>query len=429
MKMKSVKLAALFLSTFFLLGSSAFAAPVEVSLADSVSMALAHSRDIKLAEIAKEKAIWAVKQAEANKGVSLDFSHTDKHYSSPTTIGNSSGTNRFDNQLSVSYPLYSGGKLEGQIRKAGLDVEIADAAITVNQQQIQETVTTCYYNLLQYQKELEVNKEMVDNYKEHLRIVENQYEIGTVAKADVLASQVELADAEDTLIQTQKNYQVALAQLNDLLGLSLDSQLQLKEALTYEKNNMSFEECVQEAMKNRPELIQYLGKIASAQEDIKIAESGKRPNVSLGLSQSWYDKELLGFDNGSWQVSLTTSWNLFDSGLTQSQRKQSEKSLESVKEEERQKREAIVLEVKEAYLGMREAEKRIGTKKAAIEQAQESLKIAEARYQVGMGTNLAVFDAVVALNKAKINDIKALYDYNNSKAQLEKAIGSQVHMK
>ena len=78
---------------------------------------------------------------------------------------------------------------------------------------------------------------------------------------------------------------------------------------------------------------------------------------------------------------------------------------------------------------MREAEKRIGTKKAAIEQAQESLKIAEARYQVGMGTNLAVFDAVVALNKAKINDIKTLYDYNNSKAQLGKAIGSQVHMK
>ena len=75
---------------------------------------------------------------------------------------------------------------------------------------------------------------------------------------------------------------------------------------------------------------------------------------------------------------------------------------------------------------MQEAEKRIDTTKVAVVQAEEDYKIAQVRYSAGVGTNLDVMDSQVALTQAKTNYIQALYDYNTSKAKLEKAMGIPV---
>ena len=74
------------------------------------------------------------------------------------------------------------------------------------------------------------------------------------------------------------------------------------------------------------------------------------------------------------------------------------------------------------------AEKNIPTTKVAVEQSQEDYKIAQVRYSAGVGTNLDVIDAQVALTTAQTNYIQALYDYNTSKASLDKAMGIQVDL-
>ncbi|HWR44991.1 MAG TPA: TolC family protein [Sporomusa sp.] len=413
----------------FVFCQAAVAAPIELTLEDSIDLALKSHADIKVAESSREKAYWAVNQAKGSHGLDVSITHTDKHYSSPVTIAGRYSENKFDTQLSLSYPLYSGGKLESQIDQAKLNLEVADLNIIAAKQQLKQNVTTYYFNVLQYQKELRVSQETVDNYTAHLNNVRSQYEIGTVAKSDVLASQVELANAQDTLIQAQNNVQLSVAKLNNAVGLPLDSELKLKEDLQYEKYSLNLDDCVQYALVNRPEIAEYQAKIASAEADVKIANSAKLPTVDLTLGQDWYDRDFPGLNNSNWQVGLTASMNIFDSGVNKAKVKQSQYSVATVREEARQQRETILLEVRETYLSMREAEKRIDTKKVAVEQAEESLKIAEARYRAGVGTNLAVFDAVVAINQAKINSIKALYDYNTSKAQLNKAMGTAIHKK
>ena len=84
---------------------------------------------------------------------------------------------------------------------------------------------------------------------------------------------------------------------------------------------------------------------------------------------------------------------------------------------------AVNLDVRSNYLGLREAEKRISTTKLAVEQADEDYRIAQLRYMSGVGTNTDVLDAQVALTQAKTNYTKALYDYNTSKTALETSIG------
>ena len=114
---------------------------------------------------------------------------------------------------------------------------------------------------------------------------------------------------------------------------------------------------------------------------------------------------------------------MFDNNVTRAQIKQAEVAMMKTMEQEQQKKDSIQLEVRQAYLNMNEAEQCIQTSKVSVEKAQEDFKIAQVRYSAGVGTNLDVIDAQVALTSAQTNYIQSLYDYNTSKANLDKAMG------
>ena len=405
--------------------SSASAADVELSLDDSIALALKNNYDIKYAKSARERAYWSLKETENNRGVTIDFSHSDRRYDSSTSSADVSGTS-YDNQLSLSLPVYSGGSLENKIEQANLDLNVADLEIEAARQQLGLTVVSDYLTVLEYQNEVRVNQETVHNYEEHLNLVRVKYDLGVVAKTDVLSSQVDLAKAQNSLIVAQNNYQNAVASLNNTIGLPHDTKVVLKDEFSYKKYPLTLEECLRYASVHRPEITQNEDKIASAQYDVKIAKSGKLPSVNLTASEGWSDEHLPGLKDNNWTVKLTASLNIFDSGVTKSQIKQAEHNVDMVSDQAGQERDSILLSVRQYYLSMYEAEKRIDTNKVSVDQATENLMIQKARYEVGVGTNLDLRDAVLALDAAQKDYIQALYDYNTSKAKLEQAMGLPV---
>lgn len=419
---------ALILLVLMGLNQSAFADPVKLSLDDSIAMALQNNHDIKYAASAREKAYWAVAEAKGNKRVSIDYTHTDQRYNTPpsTTSSTYVYTTDFDNQLSLSLPLYSGKKLENQIEQAKLDLQVADLDVDVAKQGLKVDVVTDYFTVLEYLKEVQVNQGTVNNYQDHLDQVNAKYELGLVAKTDVLSSRVNLANAQDDLIKAKNNYHNAVATLNNAIGLAHDTELELKDDFTYEKYPSTLEECLRYAELHRPEIAQYQAKVASAQYDVKIAKSGNLPTVDLTAEQDWYDDHLPGSENSNWLLKLTTSFNVFDSGVTKSQVKQAVHNVDMVKEKEASERDSILLNVREYYLSMQEAEKRIDTNKVSVEQAEENLKIQKVSYDVGVGTNLDLLDAILDLSSAKKDYFQALYDHNTNKAKLEQAMGLPV---
>lgn len=423
---KSSSITSFLVLVLCIFGRSVSAAPIELSLDESIALAMRNNSNILIAKSDREKTLWAVKQAEANKGFTLSYTHTDERYDTPPSSSNGDRytfTTKYDNNLSANLPVYSGEKLESQIDQAKLNLRISDLNLEATKQQLRQTVTTDYFNVLQYRNSLQISQETVDNYSSHLKNVQAQYEVGTVAKSDVLSSEVSLANAQDSLIKAENNYQLAGATLNNAIGMPLSSDLRLKEDLRYEKYPLTLEYCFDYALVNRPEMAQYQAKIASSQDDLKIAQSGYLPSANLSATQDWYDMEFPGSKNSNWSVGLTISLNVFDSGLTKSKVQQAKSGIVTTQELARQQRDSILLEVRQYFLGMREAEKRIETSKVAVNQAEENLKIAEARYSAGVGTNLDVLDAVLSLNTAKTNFVQALYDYNTNKAQLDRSMG------
>jgi outer membrane protein TolC len=324
----------------------------------------------------------------------------------------------------MNWQLYNGGRTDRQIDQAKEGVLVSDLGIQKAKQQLKLDVTTAYFNVLQAQNMVNVNQETVDNFKQHLTSVEEKLKVGVVAKSDVLRSEVELANAEQNLIKAENSYSVAVATLLNIMDRTSETVVVLKDDFGYEKSTVTLEDSLALARKNRPDIAQADASVRIAERGVAIAESGNSPTVSLSASKGWNDSVMP--DNGNWSAGVSANWNIFDAGLTKSKVRQADASLIKAKEQAKQVNDSAALEVRQAYLNMLEGEKRIETTDVASQKAQEDMTIAKEKYRAGVGTNLDVIDAQLALTQARTNRIQALYDFNVSKAKLDKAIGNTV---
>lgn len=418
-------LAAMLAGGFLLLNTAAvLAAPMELSLEDSIALALKNNDSIKIANSSRENARWQVKEKEAGKSISGTLTHTASKYDYDYKT-TSEGKN-FSNDLSVSWNVYTGGQVESGIKQARLGLTSADLAVDAARQQVKYNATSKYFTVLQTRNLVQVDKESVENLTAHLQNVQAQFEVGTVAKTDVLRSQVELANAQQSLIKAENNYQLAVSNLNNVMGQPLSTELQIKQELGYEPYALSMDDCIAYSLQQRPELAQAKLSEEINKEAVKYAQAGYRPTITVSAGTDLSDPTFPGDNHKDWYAIAKASWNIFDAGATKASVKQAEATLEESGHTLNQTKDSVQLEVRQAYLNMKEAEKRIDTSKVAVDQAQEDFKIAQVRYTAGVGTNLDVMDAQVALTEAKTNYIQALYDYNTSKADLERAMGVPV---
>lgn len=398
-----------------------FTAAAELSLDDSIALALQNNPSIKMAIADKDKAVWGIKENEGGKMPSLSLSNSNNR----SGAEEASSSENFSTSLRVSWPLYTGGRTEGLIDQAKYNANIATVGVAKVKEQVKLDTTTAYFSVLQNNKLVKVNQQTVDNLSAHLKNVQAQYQVGTIAKSDVLRSEVELANAQQNLTKAKNAYDVSVATFNNTIGLPLDSQNTMKDDLAFAQYDMSLEDSIKMAKEKRPEIVQSQDTINAAKAGIKVADSGKLPTVSASGTQGWSGSKFPG-DKSNWTVGVSASWDIFDGGVTNAKIKEAQANMEKVNHSDQQTRTAVELEVRQAYLSMKEAEARIETSKVAVGKANEDLKASQAKYYAGVGTNLDVIDAQVALTQAETNATQAVYDYSVNKAKLQKAIGAGV---
>lgn len=422
-----------------LCSQSVFAATLELDLEETIQRALLTNPSVKIAEYNRKAAKADYSAAKGARGISISLSHesgrggyADNHIlrdaagrilSNDKQIGNT-----HSNSITASLPIFTGGELQGQIGQAKANYRSMLSAEEQAYNEMKETATTGYFNMLNATNMKALRQESVDRLQAHLDNVIAQYNVGIVARADVLRSEVELANAQQNYITASNEYDVAEATLNNIIGTPLGTTLLLKDRLQYEpyENDMAY--CLAYSEEHRPELKQAEYAIDSAEAALVVARSGHMPKVYANASNNWggNGSDWPGDDDENWSVGVTASMNVFDSGVTWSKIHAAQENLAKAKESQRQIKDNVELEVRTDYLNLREAEKRITTTQVAVASAEEDYHIAVVRYQAGVGTNIDVMDAQEALTQAKTNYYQALYNYNTSKAALNTSMGVGV---
>ena len=296
-------------------------------------------------------------------------------------------------------------------------------------QEVRLQSTVYYFDVLQYRNLVAVYEEEVLTLQEHLRNVNAQFRVGTVAKVDVLESQVELANAMQNLVNIQNSYDVAVANLNNFIGLPADTVIRPQDTLTYKKYYLNLGDCTAYALENRADAAMADYAVKRAESAKKSAKSGWYPNVNASISKGHTNENLVSKKvTDQWSIGFSASWDIFDGGITRAQVNQADAELTRAQEVVAQTREQIQLEVQSAFLDLHAAERNIGTTQAAVVLGEENYKIAQVRYAAGVGTNLDVMDASRKLTEARSNYFTALYKYNTAKASLDRYMGVPVEI-
>ena len=400
---------------------------VQLDLHDSVQMALENNRTIRQALTDVDTAKWSLSSARRTMGPTLNWAATALRNDDQKSniLGN-----QYGHELQVGMPLYN-GSVKGKIKQARYGLNAQDLTLEQTKQTIRYTATAAYYQILQDRNLIDVEQESVNTLQEHLDNVNAQYRVGTVAKSDVLASQVQLANAQQALVTAQNNYDIAVSTLNNVIGLPTDTVLDIRDQLKYTKYDLTQDDCTNYALDNRADGAAKRYAVKAAEAAVETAKAGYQPTVNAVVNKAIGGEKPFRHDHtnsDSWSAGVNASWNVFDNGQTQASVNSANMALAKAKEAAAQTDDQIRLDVRTAYLGLQAAEKNIQTTSVAVTRAEEDYKIAQVRYSAGVGTNLDVMDANEKLTTARTNYYTALYNYNTSKAALDKAMGIPVDL-
>ena len=388
----------------------------------TVDLALKNNRTAKQSMWAYEAAKSTVSATAASKNPSVGYSYSATRARGATDA--SSVTERGTNGFSLSVPVYT-PSVDAAIDGARYDREGAGASYEEALQTAKLTAISDYYTLIMYRNLVDVAQQSVRDYDGHVTNVQAQYNVGLVASSDVLAARTNLADAQTTLITRQNSADVAETDLNIVIGYPVSTSIETADKeMHYLPYNVTLEQAKAYALLHRATLVKSAMDVKSAEESVKQAKAGYLPTVFLTAGKNYesYDN-YRGTSNNGWSVGANASLDIWDGGSTRNTIKVREAQLESAKEANLAAVDGVLYDVESAYLNLRAAEQTISSTKVAVEEGQESFRIASLRYRAGVGSNLDVLDAETSLTTARNNYVQAFYNYNIYVATLEQAVG------
>ncbi|MDR1379569.1 MAG: TolC family protein [Synergistaceae bacterium] len=405
----------------------AFAELLEVNIERALGLAIANNNRIKIAKSDVALAGEARHLAHRAKGVNVSVTHNSSYtdYQGegyPQSYGES-----YSNSIVGSYRLYTGGIVGSTIKEAESDYQFQNEVLRKTHQDLKLDVVRGIYTILQTEDAVRQAEESVKRLTAHVDNVSILYENGSVGRADLLRSEVELSNAKQTLIRASSSYDTAVKQLNSLMGVSLDAQLLIDEKMTYEKYPHTLEECVSFARRIHPDLAGASHAIKSAKAGVGVAQGGRLPQASLMVTQnlgsinSWP-----GAKADSLSVGINIEFTVLDAGAGASKVSSAKESVQKAQYHYEQTMETVILAVNSDYNSIMEAAQRVEESMSAVGKAQGAYDIAVDRYNEGVGTNIDVVDSQGALTSAHSNHTQALCDYNIALANIEHSMGGPL---
>jgi outer membrane protein len=323
--------------------------------------------------------------------------------------------------VNLNQNIFDFGKTASQVKIQKLnygsslsDLENVSELITFN-------VKQAYYGVLQAKRNRDVSADTVKQFQQHLDQAKGFYEVGTHPKFDVTKAEVDLSNAKLNLIKAENAVRIAVANLNNAMGVPAAPEYILEDNLSFQKYNITFEDALTKAYKNRPDLMSIFAKKQAAESSIDLAKKGYYP-VLTGTAGYDYAGNTFPLEKG-WNIGAAFSFPVFNGFLTKYQVEEAKANLNALTANEESLRQTVFLDVQTAYLNLKQAEDSIPTAELGVKQAEENLEIANGRYAAGVGNPIEVTDAEVSLLNAKLSYIQALYDYKVARASLEKAMG------
>ena len=327
-------------------------------------------------------------------------------------------------QITLQQMLYDFGVTQNQATIKRLDYEAYKTTLGATINDIIFQTKDAYYNLLYAFESKRVAEDTVNKFEMFYNQAKAFYEIGMNPKVDVTIAEVNLSNAKLQLIQADNAVNLAVARLNNVMGVPFIDKYNVQERLKYEPVDITFNGAIEIAREARPELKLAELKVESANQTLKLVKKSYFPTLSVeGQFQvggkSWASN--YGYNFGGYLNFPTVNGMLIKNEI-QEARYLYDKEIANAKNTQNQ----IYLEIQNAYLLLEEKKKQMPVAMLGVKQAKENYELSYGRYRVGEADPTELKDAQINYQQAQLNYYNALYQYNSAKASLEKSIGKNL---
>ncbi|HQD40076.1 MAG: TolC family protein [Firmicutes bacterium] len=245
-------------------------------------------------------------------------------------------------------------------------------------------VAQVYYDVLRAQMALDLAKRNHARAKANLESTQARYELGMVSDVDRLAAESQLASAAVELNQAKASEFSARMRFNRILGRELEAPFDLVDEFAYEAVEIDLEKALEHALKTRLDFQQAQNTLELRRLEYEVSNNQYTPQLAI-------ERARLAMEQAEIQLE--------------------EKKLD------------LILEVRQNYQNLLEAQARIPIQEMNSKRAQQSLAIAEERYRAGVITYLDLIDAQRAAFQAEMALIQAVFDYNILIARFNRVAG------
>jgi outer membrane protein len=333
--------------------------------------------------------------------------------------------------VTASQVLFSGGGVRAAARGAerGREAAVLDLRATINDALLE--VRTGFFSVLLAREQVAVQEQNLALLEEQLRNVNDRFQAGTVSAFEPLRASVAVANARVPLVTARNELRLAIERLRFSLGYTNTTPENLRTtpdflgALEYVPATYTLETAITAAQTNRPDLARLASLVAAQEETLTASRASRFP--SLALVGGWQLRNGATTDFGDSRdgafIGLRSEWDLFDGRATTGQIAQARSALEQLRLQLTEARLAAEVEVRSAFSSYEVASELAEASSQVVNQAEEALRLAIARFDAGTATQLDSLQAQVDLTTARTNLVRANYDYNVAVARLRKATG------
>jgi len=322
-------------------------------------------------------------------------------------------------QVQLSQLLFDFGKTLAATQVARKLAEVSAEGVELQRQLIALTVKEAYANILLAQRLIRVQEQALERAELNLSSAKGFFDVGTQPQSTVVRAEVDVANAKVDLINARNALRTARVALNTAMAVDASAQTEIKDNLEYEPTTIDRAALRAEALRQSPEYRQARLQSSAAEARVQVASRNFLPNVSGTGAYGGSQLEL----NPNWSLGLVFSWNIFDGGNLIAAYEEAKANLGAASARVRVAELTLIQNLEQAQIAVEAAQERIQAARVLIASAQENFRLAQGRFDVGVGTILELTDAQLALTQASNTEAQALADYRIALAQLDRAAG------
>jgi len=345
-------------------------------------------------------------------------------------LNNPDPLNNFRSVLSVSQPLWAGGRIDAGITGAERQAEAAGLGRERARQALIYRVTERYTGAVVAGQAVAVRRESLKVAEENVKLAGDLYEGGLVVESDLLQARVREREAVAALADAEQKAKVALSALNLELGRDLSTPIRLPDSpdpvASPELLEAPLDVLVAEAVERRPDLAAARASLDAARQGLRRAKAGRLPEVGWSGAFEANSEEPFDDPGSNWTVGVGLRWTPFDGFATDARIERARAEVERAERLLELAEQGVALEVESAFRELATSRLRWQEAEASVDLAQRSAVIVSDRYQEGLTTVVELLQVQALSTGARVRELVARRDVAVAAAALDLALAREV---